>query len=271
MKKDQLEELNIQKVQKLKNNEERFSGKGEIYARTRPIYAKAFIDYLFSDVGINESSVVADIGSGTGILTQQLLNMGCKEVFAVEPNDDMRKQAEINLNKHAPKFQSITATAEATGLSSQSVDFVTVAQAFHWFYRESFKKECRRILKENGKVVLAWNTPDENTILVCKYDLLLRQFCPDYVENASRLKMKDYERNLSDFFSGKFEIKAFHNDITFDKQSFIDRTCSSSYALKEGDEGYEAYITALIELFDEYSRNGILVLPNKTRSYVGIV
>ena len=253
------------------NNEQRFSGLGEFYAQNRPSYPQTFMDYLFSSVGMKEGSVIADIGSGTGILTQQLLDMGCGEVFAVEPNADMRNVAENNLKGYLPKFKSIAASAENTGLSSHSVDYVTVAQAFHWFDRELFKKECKRILKANGKVVLVWNFRDDSTEVILKYDMIHRQHCPTYVENASGLKAKGYEQNLADFFTGEFEMKEFRNDLTFDKQSFIGRSRSSSYALKETDKGYEEYIAALIKLFDEYSQKGLLILPNRARSFAGIV
>lgn len=253
------------------DNAQRFSGLGKLYAQNRPTYPQAFMEHLSSDVGMNEDSIIADIGSGTGILTQQLLDLGCKEVFAVEPNADMRLEAEKKLEKYVPKFQSIAASAETTGLRNQSVNYITVAQAFHWFDRALFKKECQRILKENGSVVLAWNFRDDSTELISKYDLIHRQHCPTYIKNASGLKMKEYEQNLTDFFAGNVETKEFHNDLMFDKQGFIGRSRSASYALKENDEGFEAYIAALTDLFDEYSQNGLLILPNKTRSFVGMV
>ena len=256
---------------KQSNNEQRFSGLGKFYAQNRPSYPQSFMEYLFSNVGMNEDSVIADIGSGTGILTKQLLDMGCKEVFAVEPNADMRNIAENNLNGYVPKFQSIAASAETTRLSSYSVDYVTVAQAFHWFDRELFKKECKRILKMSRTVVLAWNVPDNEAEMTRKHDIINRQHCSTYAGSASRLKVKDYEKNLTDFFIGQFEIKEFRNDLTFDKEGFIGRSRSSSYALKETDKGYEAYVAALAELFDEYSQEGLLILPNKTRSFVGVV
>ena len=87
------------------SNTNRFDGKGEIYAKARPKYALEFFDYLKNELGFNSSSVFADIGSGTGIFTEQLLNCGYK-VFAVEPNDDMRKKAEEKLS-HNPCFKSV--------------------------------------------------------------------------------------------------------------------------------------------------------------------
>ncbi|MFR1709510.1 MAG: class I SAM-dependent methyltransferase [Clostridium sp.] len=70
-------------------NENKFNGMAKIYSKYRPSYSFNFIDYLFTNVGISQSSIIADIGSGTGILTKQLLEKGSK-VYGIEPNADMR-------------------------------------------------------------------------------------------------------------------------------------------------------------------------------------
>lgn len=88
-------------------------------------------------------------------------------VYGVEPNTDMRRKAEKELCGFK-KFFSIAASAENTGLKSDSVDIITSAQAFHWFDTLKFKQECRRILKSRGLVVLTWNTRDENDSVTIK-------------------------------------------------------------------------------------------------------
>ena len=131
---------------------ENFTDKADIYAKYRPSYPNEYIDYLLSANELNENQIVADIGSGTGIFSHQLLESGL-HVIGVEPNDDMRKMAEQSLNQY-PRFQSIKATAENTTLKENSVDLVTVAQAFHWFDKEAFKIECQRILKQKHTLLL---------------------------------------------------------------------------------------------------------------------
>ncbi len=69
---------------------ERFSGKVDDYANYRPSYPKECTRFLQQYFNITEDSVIADIGSGTGILTKLLLDLDC-EVVAVEPNDQMRE------------------------------------------------------------------------------------------------------------------------------------------------------------------------------------
>ena len=58
---------------------------------------------------------------------------------------------------------TIHTKAEKTKLSDNSIDLITVAQAFHWFDKYEFKQECNRILKENCNIALIWNEVDYNT------------------------------------------------------------------------------------------------------------
>lgn len=133
-------------------NEHKFDKKGEIYSKARPSYPDELFIYLKDQNLISKSTVAADIGSGTGIFTEKLCPY-VSRVFAVEPNDDMRSVAE---GKYAAyeNIVSVNGSAEDTKLNEKGVDFIAVAQAFHWFDRQTFKAECRRILKENGKILL---------------------------------------------------------------------------------------------------------------------
>lgn len=109
------------------NYTHRFDGKGNIYAKARPQYAAGLLDYLRHTLHIAAGSTLADVGSGTGIFTEQLLQNGYR-VFAGEPNGDMRRKAEEKLSR-TPGFISVNG----------SVGHVTAAQAFHWFDAEAFR------------------------------------------------------------------------------------------------------------------------------------
>lgn len=101
------------------------------------------------------NSIVADIRSGTGLLTKEFVRYSY-ETYAVEPDRDMRKKAEDNLF-HYLHFHSINACAENTGLCQHSVSLITAASAFHWFNITEFKRECVRILDGNGLVCIIYN------------------------------------------------------------------------------------------------------------------
>lgn len=110
------------------DNKEKFSGRAESYAASRPAYAEAFISDLREKHGFTEETVIADIGCGTGKFAGQLLSLGCA-VIGVEPNDDMRRAASGLLERY-DRFSLLPGSDTATGIADGTADAVTAAQAF---------------------------------------------------------------------------------------------------------------------------------------------
>src|SRR5262245_5749899 len=110
---------------------QRFSSRVADYVRYRPGYPSALIDVLRAECGLNAEHLIADVGSGTGLLSKVFLDNG-NRVIGVEPNAEMREAGEEFLAGHRI-FSSVNGSSEATTLADSSVDFVTTAQAFHWF------------------------------------------------------------------------------------------------------------------------------------------
>ena len=73
---------------------------------------------------------IADIGAGTGKLTEQLLELGFNG-FAVEPNNEMRMEG-IRQNEYGNKILWSKGSGEKTELEDNSVDWVFMASSFHW-------------------------------------------------------------------------------------------------------------------------------------------
>lgn len=132
-----------------------FTSKVADYVASRPDYPAALFDLLAEHAGLRPGAVVADIGAGTGLFSEGLLERGA-HVMAVEPNPAMRSAAERILG-HTEGFQVVEGAAEATSLPAHSVDLVTAAQAFHWFDVEPARHEVLRILRPEGQVALVWN------------------------------------------------------------------------------------------------------------------
>src|SRR5580658_5846995 len=110
---------------------QRFSSRVSYYVRARPRYPAALLDFLKSDLHLSPAHRVADIGSGTGILSELFLRNG-NLVLGIEPNAPMRAAGDDYL-KNYPNFRSRDGTAETTGLADHSIDFAVAGQAFHWF------------------------------------------------------------------------------------------------------------------------------------------
>lgn len=244
-----------------------FDGIASVYSKGRPTYAVEFIDALYSQFGMNDHSIVADIGSGTGKFAEQIIKKGTF-VYCVEPNDDMRKQAIKDLAQYE-NHKCVAGGAEYTNLEASSVDFITTAQAFHWFDVNAFKKECARILRPNGKVFLIWNLRDMESEMIRKSFMIYQKYCPKFRGFAGGIQ-KDDER-IKVFFDCNYKYLEYDNPLYYDKETFINRSLSGSYSLKEKDEGYEDYIAELERLFVEYAVDGIVTMPNKTVVYIGEV
>ncbi|MGH2642903.1 MAG: class I SAM-dependent methyltransferase, partial [Chitinophagaceae bacterium] len=137
------------------NSTKRFSDRVDNYIKYRTGYPQEIIPYLKEVAELNTGMQIADIGSGTGILTKLFLENG-NTMYAAEPNDAMRNAAE-HLLKNYSRFISLDGTAEQTGLDNESMDMIIAGQAFHWFDPVKTKKEFQRIAKTNSFVVLIWN------------------------------------------------------------------------------------------------------------------
>lgn len=249
-------------------NEEKFSGKAQLYKAYRPTYPDEALDFLYGELGFSSDSIVADIGAGTGILTARLLSRGVRKIYAVEPNADMRQAADAELARD-PRYFAVDAAAESTGLAAGSVDFVTAAQAFHWFDKARFQAECRRILKPDGKVVILYNNRVESPIVLENAEIN-RTYCPNFKGFSGGTTQTP--EAFADFFKdGRVAYKAFKNPFFLDENGFVGRSLSSSYAPKAGDEAYDAYVAALHALFRKYAENGRVPLPYETCIYYGEV
>jgi len=251
-----------------RKNTELFSDRVENYVKYRPGYPMEFIDYLYTDFGFSKDTIVADIGSGTGILTRLLLDRGSRMV-GVEPNKEMRKAAETLLEAY-PKFVSMDGTAETTGLASNSVDYIICAQAFHWFDKEACKKEFERILKPRGRVILVWNSRKvQECGFSAEYEALLRTYTNDYSKVNHKL-ISDAEFKVF-FKNGSFSKVIFNNEQIFDFEGLKGRLLSSSYAPMPGEQNYETLMVELKKLFEKYEVHGKVSFEYETEVYIGEV
>jgi SAM-dependent methyltransferase len=244
---------------------QRFSSRVENYIRYRPAYPPQILELLKSECGLTSSSAIADIGSGTGILTRMLLENG-NPAFGVEPNPDMRAAAESAL-AHYPEFTSADGTAEATSLQDRSVDFVTAAQAAHWFDRDYARREFVRILKPGGWSVLVWNERQTDaTPFLREYEHLLLEYGTDYQE----IRHERMTAEIADFFApSSFRTAIFENAQDFDYAGAEGRLLSSSYTPQPADDNYEFMISELRRIFYSHQQNGRVRFVYLTRLYYG--
>jgi len=240
-----------------------FSGRVDNYIKYRPGYSPKLLKLLQSKYGLTSESVIADIGSGTGILSELFLKNG-NRVFAVEPNHEMRSAAEKLLSGY-PNFISVDARAEASTLQSQSVDFVTAGQAFHWFDRSAAQAEFIRILKPGGWVMLAWNGARTDTPFLKDYDNFWRT-----VLKGARGSREEENDDVAAFFSSPSErvlLDGFYQNLDFDQ--FTGRVLSISMAIQPGEPGHGAFMEKVRQLFDRHQQDGKVTLSYDTELIIG--
>lgn len=242
----------------------RFSNRVADYIKYRPSYPPQFIDWLIGEAGLSDDSVIADIGSGTGISSKLFLDRGFK-VIGVEPNEDMRRAAEDLLASY-PKFTSIGASAEATTLANVSVDLIISGQAFHWFDRDAFRTECNRILNPDGKVALFWNERlIDATPFLQEYEALIRRFATDYSKVDHR-RMDDSV--IESFFGKQPMIATFPNVQVFDLEGLKGRLMSSSYVPSADDPVAQDMLANLRELYEQQAVDDRVELRYETKVYL---
>lgn len=235
----------------------RFSSRATNYVRYRPTYPTAVLTHLQTHCNLTPDSVIADIGSGTGLLAQLFLEHG-NMVYGVEPNQEMREAGEAYLMQY-DRFRSINASAESTTLPDSSIDFITAGQAAHWFDPLPAKAEFERILHVGGCIVFAWNSPDdtdssfmrEHKAIVSKYQLP-HPFAHEHPIGPDLI--------LGD----KAIAHKFDNFKWMDYETLEGGALSASSAPLAGHPNHQPFLTELQRVFEKYAKNGRVLFRFKT-------
>lgn len=215
------------------------------YERARPSYPPGSIEILRRELGIGPGARVCDLAAGTGKLTRLLVPTGA-DVVAVEPVPGMRDQ----LSEVLPEIEVLDGTAEAIPFDDDSLDAVTVAQAFHWFKFDEALSEIRRVLRPGGGLAILFNQRDEREPWVAKMNEVIQW----HTRTVSRYQATDWTGLLSG--AGYVGIGAETVEWTqpLTRELLASRVRSVSYVADEPAEVQQDYVDrvlALAEGFDE--------------------
>ena len=242
-----------------------FNDRSENYAKGRPGYANGVLELILRDI-VKSNDKIADIGSGTGIFSAGFIERGF-DVFCVEPNEDMRVQAQAIFAGN-PHFISVAASAEATTLPDHSIDLVTAASAFHWFDAEQFRVECGRILKPYGVFFAVVNARDYNDPFTLRQHDICVELCKDFTSLRNGLNKS--VPKLEAFFGSGMNHAEFDFPLEYTKEKFVQRSLSSSYAPDPNTAAYKEYTERLWALLDEFAPDGEkIVVPNVSVAHWG--
>lgn len=230
----------------------RFSTKAEVYALARPRYPQAVVSFFEERQVIVPGSLLADLGSGTGLSAEPFLEAGYT-VIGIEPNAAMRHEGD-NFLKRYPQFRSVQGTSEATTLPDRSVDVVLAAQSFHWFDLDRTRVEMQRIMRSPGYFIAMWNHRNHHASdLQRGYEAILRHYCPEYHQLAELYRSPS--RSASFFIHG-YEDATLLNPQKLTWPLFEARILSSSYIPKPTHSDYTPFMIEMKNLFDKHAQAG---------------
>lgn len=241
-----------------------FGEKAHAYSRHRWDYSERAIADILLISGLSPDTVVADMGSGTGMLTKHFTPLA-RKVYAIEPSEGMRREAERLLGRE-PSFVSVDGIAEKTTLPDSSVDLILMAQSIHWFRQEHAIPEFGRILRTDGWVAVLWSPPMGETELNSQMrNLLQRHAQPVRVtpemkeEELVELYLAEEDRFYASYDNSRFE----------EREEFVGALCSISCAPRPGTSEQERFIVEANEIFDRFSGNGTVEVRFCTRLAMG--
>ena len=147
--------------------EQLFSRQAAGYAASRPDYPSALIEFVAGCAARRRWAWDCATGSGQAALP---LSAYFDRVIASDASPRQLGHAH-----RGPRIDYVAAAAEASGIADHAIDLVTVAQALHWFDRDRFYAEVRRVLAPGG-VIAVWSYGDPRVADDTALDAALMQF-----------------------------------------------------------------------------------------------
>lgn len=249
----------------------RFSDRAENYAAHRPEYPKEVLEFIAERCGLTGSSVVADIGSGTGLMSALFLGNG-NGVLAVEPNREMRGAAEGILGDH-PRFRSVAGSAEDTTLADDSVDLVVAANALHWIDRDRARVEFSRILKPGGHASIVWSIPRRSG---SPFSEALGELFSAHRTDGGAGGDADAVYAMTEVFFGggtgdpqNYEVERFPHSLRLDFEGLKGLMLSPSSMPAESRPGFDEMLRDLESIFRANEAGGEIVVEYLASVYCG--
>lgn len=250
------------------------------YYDALPRFSKEVYDYL-TKIGLYNKKV-ADVGSGTGRIAVDLLENN-NIVYAIDPDSNMRSICESKCANNK-NLISIDGTDACMNVPGHSLDYVLVSQSYHRFNPVLFKKECKRVLKNENNVIIMWYRVDfKNNI----FKEMLESIKKNYSEYATRYdtdeitgsekEESDNNMDANKFFGGNSHMETIMSKSYLNLDEFLNlglslsifpithKMNSVSEVLKQSSFKKDNYINELNNIFNKYSENNKIELQFKVQ------
>lgn len=230
------------------------------YAKYRLPYSANACKYIIDATDVTQG-IVADIGAGTGLLTQHFVGK-VRKIIAIEPELEMRNLA-IELLGQNVGIDYIAGTAESTTLNDHSIDLIVAANAYHRFQPEETMKEFRRILKPNGMLAVISYYDSSNFLR----DNMLITGLDEY---HNRLSETRHKQPVQYFFGdSKPEMFIFEQETKESWEEYWGANNSGMESPEEDEEWFEAFRDKHKERFALLENNGLITVKYATEVWLG--
>ncbi len=241
------------------------------YYVDRPGYSVTLLNYIKANIQneLKRELIVADVGAGTGKLTENLEEIGLTG-FAVEPNDAMRAEGQ-KLFAERETFVWRAGAAEETGLPDNSVDWVLMGSSFHWADAPRAREEFRRILKPGGFFTAIWNPRDiGRSRLHTDIEEMIRGEIPNMkrVSSGGTVTTEVIMEKLGEAFQDLIFMECMHEEI-MSKERYINIWRSvNDIQVQAGEQGFKRILENIDNMLKEYSE---ISVPYKSRAWTARV
>jgi SAM-dependent methyltransferase len=244
----------------MEGNSRRFDGRVAEYARYRERYApEIVVPVLRKWCGLAPQWTVADIGAGTGMLSDVFLANG-NRVLAVEPNAEMREMC-VRLHEGCSLIEVVDGSAERTTLRDCSVEMVSAGRAMHWFDADRAMTEFRRILKPGGWVaIVAFGRSEAGREENEAFEQVLQERATDHADSHAGYEVY---RRIEDYLAADFHHEEIRGTKLLDWTELYGMTMSLSHAPRMEDPKYPLFERALRTYFDRYAVDGRVTLETR--------
>lgn len=187
----------------------------EDYAKYRPGPPSSLYKMLQTiDIGIPGQTVL-DQGTGTGVFARQLAKQGCRVVGTDISDNQIKFAKELARNDSQENIEFLVSSAELNPFPDRSFDVISASQCFVYFDKSKWIPEVKRLLRPNGKIVIAYFQwlPLEDVISGATEKLVLKHN-PDWTAHSFKGQVEQYE----DWFAKDFNSTAllvYDEDIKF--------------------------------------------------------
>lgn len=276
------------------DNTGRFTGRADAYVKYRSSYPPEAITLLAEYFNLPAEAKIADVGSGTGILSavvlETLRNRHVK-VIGVEPNKDMRDAGETFMKASIEQgaFESVNGTAEKTTLPDHSIDIVMAGAAFQWFDTLGCRAECLRTIKPSSSLA-------DNECHGAPFAFLTRHHRPDSALRSSKAKemanefraiivrhgadhtvrvhqQKTNPETLKTFFGhDQYKVEVYERTQRMTLEQVIGRMKSMSSVPPEGSAGWEPLINDVKAGYERFKdEDGMVEVLNDGKLIYGYI